>query len=83
MSARPADATGHRGASVADGARINPGPDRRPRGGMWGWPLVFGISTAIGLVSSLFSDGGFGDWLGWLTLGAPVVACLWWGWLRR
>ncbi|MFP5477604.1 MAG: hypothetical protein ACLGJD_28550 [Gammaproteobacteria bacterium] len=50
---------------------------------MWGWPLVFGVSTAIGLVSSLFSDGGFGDWLGWLTLGAPVAACLWWGWLRR
>lgn len=52
-------------------------------GGMWGWPLVFGVSTAIGLISSLFSDGGFGDWLGWLTLGAPVAACLWWGWMRR
>lgn len=81
MSARPAKA----GAAHADreANSADAGAARPAWGGMWGWPLVFGISTAIGLVSSLFSDGGFGDWLGWLTLGAPVVACLWWGWLRR
>lgn len=50
---------------------------------LWGWPLALGLLTAVGLVSALFSDGGVGDWLAWLTLGVPTVGCLWWGWLRR
>ncbi len=45
--------------------------------------VALGVLTAIGLVSALFSDGGFGDMLAWVTLGIPVVACLWFGWLRR
>ena len=32
---------------------------------MWGWPIAMGVLTAIGLVSALFSDGGFGDMLAW------------------
>lgn len=50
---------------------------------MWGWPIVLGVLTAIGLVSALFSDGGLGDALAWLTLGVPVAAGLWFGWGRR
>ena len=50
---------------------------------MWGWPIAMGVLTAIGLVSALFSDGGFGDMLAWVTLGIPVAACIWFGWLRR
>ena len=40
---------------------------------MWGWPIVLGLLTTLGLISALFSDGGFGD----------IVACVWFGWLRR
>ena len=50
---------------------------------LWGWPLVLGVLTAVGLVSALFSDGGWGDWLAWLTLGIPAAGCIWWGWLRK
>lgn len=50
---------------------------------MWGWPIAMGVLTAIGLVSALFSDGGFGDMLAWVTLGIPAAVCLWFGWLRR
>jgi uncharacterized membrane protein YecN with MAPEG domain len=41
-----------------------------------------GVLTAIGLVSALFSDGGFGDMLAWVTLGIPCVVCIWYGWRR-
>jgi type II secretory pathway component PulF len=50
---------------------------------LWGWPLVLGILTAIGLVSALFSDGGFGDTLAGICLAIPVVLGIWHGWLRR
>jgi hypothetical protein len=50
---------------------------------LWGWPIVMGVLTSIGLVSALFSDGGFGDMLAWVTLGIPTAACIWFGWLRR
>ena len=55
----------------------------RPFTAMWGWPIAMGVLTAIGLVSALFSDGGFGDMLAWVALGIPVAACVWFGWLRR
>jgi hypothetical protein len=48
---------------------------------LWGWPVVLGVLTTIGLVSALFSDGGPGDMLAWLTLGIPVAVGLWF-WLR-
>ena len=50
---------------------------------LWGWPSAMGLLTSVGLVSALFSDGGFGDMLAWLTLGIPTAACIWFGWLRR
>ena len=50
---------------------------------MWGWPIVLGVLTAVGLVSALFSDGGFGDFVAWVALGIPVAVCLWFGWMRR
>lgn len=56
---------------------------QRTFGAIWGWPLVLGTLTSVGLVSALFSDGGFGDLLAGVCLAAPVLACLWYGWLRR
>jgi hypothetical protein len=49
---------------------------------LWGWPLVLGVLTAVGLISALFSDGGLGDVVSWFALGLPVVVCVWFGWLR-
>ncbi|WP_219209850.1 hypothetical protein [Variovorax boronicumulans] len=50
---------------------------------LWGWPLVMGLLTTVGLISALFSDGGAGDMLAWLTLGIPVGVCIWFGWVRK
>ena len=50
---------------------------------VWGWPIALGLLTCIGLVSALFSDGGLGDALAWVTLGIPVAVGVWFGWCRR
>ncbi|MBU1359053.1 MAG: hypothetical protein KKC85_20965 [Gammaproteobacteria bacterium] len=50
---------------------------------LWGWPIALGCLTAIGLVSALFSDGGVGDAVAWVTLGIPVLVCAWYGWRRK
>ena len=50
---------------------------------LWGWPLALAFVTLTGLTAALFSEGGFGDWLASACLAAPVLACLWFGWLRR
>jgi hypothetical protein len=50
---------------------------------LWGWPIVLGLMTGVGLISALFSDGGVGDAVAWLTLGIPTVICFWYGWGRR
>jgi hypothetical protein len=50
---------------------------------MWGWPIVLGVLTTIGLVSALFSDGGLGDVLAGVCLAVPAAISLWYGWLRR
>ncbi len=49
---------------------------------LWGWPIVLGAMTAVGLVSALFSDGGLGDAVAWVTLGFPTAICFWYGWGR-
>jgi len=43
---------------------------------LWGWPLLLGLVTTIGLTSALIGDGVY-DVLSWLGLGIPVVVCLW------
>lgn len=58
------------------------GPQRRFLA-TWGWPIALGLLTAVGLVSALFSDGGFGDLLAGVCLGIPTAAGIWHGWLRR
>lgn len=49
---------------------------------LWGWPIVLGLLTIVGLVSALFSDGGFGDALAWVALGIPLAVGIWYGWFR-
>lgn len=56
---------------------------RHPFWSLWGWPIAMGLFTSVGLVSALFSDGGYGDVLAGVALGIPTAACLWFGWLRR
>lgn len=48
---------------------------------LWGWPIVFAVVVAIGLVGALVGNGGW-DWLAWIGLGLPTAASLWFG-LRR
>ena len=50
---------------------------------MWGWPIVLGVLTTVGLISALFSEGGLGDMVAWFALGIPVAVCGWYGWRRR
>lgn len=54
---------------------------RTPFGRLWGWPIVLGIVTAIGLVSALVGDGVW-DTVSWLGLGLPVAISAWYGLLR-
>jgi hypothetical protein len=35
-----------------------------------------GVLTTVGLISALFSDGGAGDMLAWVTLGIPLAVCV-------
>lgn len=62
---------------------MKPGKTKSAFWHLWGWPIALGTMTAVGLVSALFSDGGFGDALAWVTLGIPVAVCIGYGWLRR
>jgi hypothetical protein len=48
---------------------------------LWGWPIVFAVVTAIGLIGALVGNGSR-DWLAWIGLGLPAAASLWFG-LRR
>ena len=50
---------------------------------LWDWPIALGVLTAIVLVSALFSDGGLGDGLAWVSLVIPVATGLRFGWGRR
>ena len=49
---------------------------------LWGWPIAFGLLSATGLLSALFSDG-WGDAWSWLALGLPVLAMVWFSWRPR
>jgi hypothetical protein len=50
---------------------------------LWGWPIAWGVLSATGLLSALFSDGGWGDAWSWLALGLPVLAMAWFSWRPR
>jgi hypothetical protein len=50
---------------------------------VWAAPIAIGLLTTVGLVSALFSDGGFGDILAGVLLSVPVAVGVWFGWLRR
>lgn len=49
---------------------------------LWGWPIVLGISTAIGLIAGLVGDGIW-DWVSAVTLGLPVAVGAWFSLVRR
>lgn len=55
---------------------------RHPFWRLWGWPILLGLLTSVGLISALFSDGGAGDAVAWVTLGIPVAVGAWYGWRR-
>ncbi|MCD2519418.1 hypothetical protein LQ564_24245 [Massilia sp. G4R7] len=48
---------------------------------IWAAPILLGILTTIGLIAALLGDGGW-DLVSAVTLGAPVLAGIWYG-LRR
>ncbi|MCZ8014652.1 MAG: hypothetical protein O9274_03030 [Limnobacter sp.] len=39
---------------------------------LWGWPIVVGFATAVGLVTALLGEGAW-DYLSWLSLGGVTV----------
>ncbi|CDG83233.1 hypothetical protein [Janthinobacterium agaricidamnosum] len=43
---------------------------------LWGWPVVLGLLTCIGLISALLGDDWW-DALSALTLGVPVAIGAW------
>ena len=49
---------------------------------MWGWPILLGVLTAIGLLSALLGDGLW-DAVSWIALGIPTLVCVWFGWRGR
>ena len=49
---------------------------------VWGWPIVLGVLTGLGLFFGLWGDGMW-DWAAWIGLGIPTFACLWFGLRRR
>lgn len=54
---------------------------RTPFGRLWGWPIVLGIVTALGLVAALVGDDAW-DLASWLGLGLPVAMSAWYGLAR-
>ena len=55
---------------------------RSPMWAVWGWPIVFALLSATGLLCGLLGDGAW-DWAAWLGLGLPTLAVLWFGLRRR
>lgn len=43
---------------------------------LWGWPILFGVLTGIGLIAALLGDDWW-DVVSALSLGVPVLACAW------
>ena len=45
---------------------------------VWGWPLVLGAASALGLGTALVSDS-VGDLIAWIALSVPVTVSVWYG----
>lgn len=54
---------------------------RTPLVSLWGWPIVLGLVTAVGLVAALVGDNAW-DFASWLALGLPVAMSAWYGLAR-
>ncbi|RZI93053.1 MAG: hypothetical protein EOP39_31780 [Rubrivivax sp.] len=48
----------------------------------WGWPIFMGVLSAVGLLAALLGNGPW-DWVSWVALGIPALACCWLGLRRR
>ncbi|MBP2638666.1 MAG: PepSY-associated region [Firmicutes bacterium] len=48
---------------------------------IWGFPIVIGIMTTIGLVSSLVGTGIW-HWISWIALALPIVTAAWFGFIN-
>jgi hypothetical protein len=51
-------------------------PTRSGKSNTFLWPIVVGVTTAIGLISALLGDGVW-DMLSWLTLALPIALATW------
>jgi hypothetical protein len=50
--------------------------ERRADGGVWRFPIVLGLLTALGLAAALFGDGPW-DAASALALAAPLAVAAW------
>lgn len=50
---------------------------------IWGWPLLLGMMTTIGLITALVSEQAWASVLSWIGLGLPLVLILRFWPLRR
>jgi hypothetical protein len=48
----------------------------------WAVPIALAVVSAAGLIAGLVGDGVF-DAVSWIGLGLPVLACVWFGLLKR
>jgi hypothetical protein len=55
---------------------------RQTNGQIFAIPMVIGILSVIGLLSALIGDGVW-DAVSWLTLGIPIVLCVYFFVRRR
>lgn len=49
---------------------------------LWGWPIVLGVLSAIGLFCGLWGDGAW-DWVGWIGVGVPTLVGIWFAFRGR
>lgn len=49
---------------------------------LWLWPFFLALLILTGLISGLVSEG-IGDAWAWIGLGIPVLACIYFGFIRK
>ncbi len=49
---------------------------------VWGWPIVVGVVTLVGLIAALLADGVW-DVLSAFALGVPTLLCAWFAFVPR